>query len=77
MNNLNNIFSLLKAAYLLKMGFLFVDLLFIFFLIILVKQVFSMNQIINDTNDSAFVKSGAIFLLIIAVSLFLVALVIL
>ena len=77
MNNLNSIYSLLKADYLLKIGFLFGDFVFILFLIVLIKQVFSMNQIINDTNDSAFIKSGAIFLLIIAVSLFLVALVIL
>jgi hypothetical protein len=61
----------------IKTGFLAVDLCFILFLLVAARQVFAMNKIINDDNDSFFVKTSVLLLLIFAVSLFLTALVIL
>ena len=62
---------------LIKFGFLTVGVLFIIFLVVVVRQVFSMNEIVSDANDTPIIKSSSILLLIIAISLFVVALVIL
>jgi hypothetical protein len=72
--NLINNFNILG---LIKFGFLTVDILFIIFLLVVVRQVFSMNEIVSDANDTPIIKSSSLLLLIIAVSLFIVALVIL
>jgi hypothetical protein len=60
-----------------KVFFLVVSLLFTIFLVVVLRQVISMQTIINDTNDSFVLKSVALALLIISLSLFLTALVIL
>jgi len=69
--------NLLNFSSVLKTGFLALDLMLSFFLLVVIKQAFSMNTIVHDANDSAIIKAGAIFLFILAVSLFLLALVIL
>lgn len=60
-----------------KVAFLATDLMFIFFLIVVYRQVNLMRSIVNDTNDSFVLKSIIIILITGAVSLFLTALVIL
>ncbi len=77
---MNNFFSSIPIAQvhsLIKIGFLVIDFAFIIFLAVILKQVHTMNTIINDSNDSSIIRSVAFFLFIAAVSLFLTALVIL
>ena len=74
---MNNFLNLFDFYLLLKIGFLVVDFMFTIFLLVVIKQAFSMNTIVHDINDSAVIKSGAIILFIFAVSLFFLALVIL
>ena len=66
-----------QVQLLIKIGFLVIDFAFIVFLIVVVKQVQTMNTIVNDSNDSSIIKSVALLLLIAGISLFLAALVIL
>ena len=73
-------FNLLNFSYILpfiKIIFLILDFMLVVFLVIVLKQVFSMNTIVNDSNDSLSLKLGAFILFIIAVSLFVATLVIL
>ena len=77
MLDFNTIFGINIIFTLAKVFFLVVDLLFTIFLLVVLKQVTSMNIIISDENDSFILKSYIIILLIISVSLFLTALVIL
>jgi len=74
---MNNFLNLFDFYLLLKIGFLVVDFMFTIFLLVVIKQAFSMNTIVHDINDSAVIKSGAIILFIFTVSLFFLALVIL
>lgn len=60
-----------------KVFYLVFDLLILIFLLVVLRQVSSMRTIVNDTNDSSVLRSTAIILLIISISLFLTALVIL
>lgn len=60
-----------------KVFFLVSSFLFTLFLLVVVRQIISMNAIINDENDSIILKIVAFVLLISSVSLFLAALVIL
>ncbi|MBI3984907.1 MAG: hypothetical protein HY344_03110 [Candidatus Levybacteria bacterium] len=60
-----------------KVFFLITDLLFIFFLIVVFRQVTLMQSLVYDINDSFVLRSIIILLLIGSVSLFLTALVIL
>jgi hypothetical protein len=62
---------------LIKIGFLSVDFIFIFFLVIMIKQVYSMNHVVNDTKDFLVLKTGSYVIILIAISLLLTALVIL
>ena len=77
MNNLSNLIQLNQIHTLIKIGFLILDFAFIVFLVVVVKQVQTMNTIVNDSNDSSIIKSTALLLLIAGISLFLTALVIL
>ncbi|OGH06402.1 MAG: hypothetical protein A2171_02310 [Candidatus Levybacteria bacterium RBG_13_35_9] len=61
----------------IKVFFLVANLLFTIFLIVVLRQVYSMNTIVHDIHDEFIIKSAAIILLIISLSLFLTALVIL
>jgi hypothetical protein len=77
MNNLSNLIQLNQIHTLIKIGFLIIDFAFIVFLVVVVKQIQTMNTIVNDSNDSSIIRSVALLLLIAAISLFLAALVIL
>lgn len=57
----------------LKIGFLVVLLLFIIFLLIVYIQVVSMDKIIKEARVSLVIKTLAAFQLIIAISLFILA----
>lgn len=61
----------------IKVFFLTCSFLFTVFLLVVFKQVISMNAIVNDKNDSLLLKLIAFVLLISSLSLFLLALVIL
>ncbi len=61
----------------IKVFFLACSLLFTGFLLVVFKQVISMNAIISDVNDSFILKLIAFILLMWSVSLFFLALVIL
>lgn len=61
----------------IKVFFLTCSFLFTVFLLVVFKQVTSMNAIVSDENDSLMLKLIAFILLIGSLSLFLAALVIL
>jgi hypothetical protein len=77
MNPITKLLPLIQLGFFIKIGFLTADLLFIVFLAIALRQVFSMNKIVDESNSSSFIKTAAILLLVIGISLFLTALVIL
>lgn len=70
-NQIINSFILFKAA------FLILNLILIVFLLVVLQQVFAMSSVITDVFDSGIIRTIAIALLVISVSLFLTALVIL
>ncbi len=70
-NQILNSFILFKAA------FLILNLILIVFLLVVLQQVFAMSSVITDAFDSGIIRTVAIALLVISVSLFLTALVIL
>lgn len=65
------------AAIAVKVFFLTCSFLFTVFLLVVFKQVISMNAIVSDENDSLLLKLIAFILLMSSLSLFLTALVIL
>lgn len=75
--NLNNLALSSGMALIFKIGFLIADFFVIIFLLIVVKQTFSMDHIVHDSNDSLFIKTFVFLLLFSAVSLFLISLAIL
>lgn len=77
MNFLDKFLPFLQFSYLIKIGFLAVDFFFVLFLIVAVRQVYAMNAIISGNGNPSIVKLTAIILLLIGISLFLTALVIL
>jgi high-affinity nickel permease len=77
MNQLIKLLPFIQFGFFIKIGFSAVALFFVLFLLIAARQVFAMNKIIDNTNGSSFIKVSAIVLLIIGISLFLTALVIL
>lgn len=60
-----------------KIIFLIVDSFYIFFLFVVLNRVISMNQIVKDAHDEMILKSLAIFKVLFAISLFLLALAVL
>jgi hypothetical protein len=75
-NNLN--FSFITQFNLVfKIFFLLADIFAVVFLIVVIKQIFSMDNIVHDSNDSLFIKTFGFLLLLVTVSLFLISLVIL
>lgn len=60
-----------------KISFLVIDLLFTLFLIVVFRQVLSMNTIVNDRSDANILKIFAFLLIILSLSLFLTGIVIL
>jgi hypothetical protein len=77
MNYLDKILPFMQFSLFAKVGFLAVDFFFVIFLIVALKQVYAMNSIVGGTGNPFVVKLIAIILLLISVSLFLTALVIL
>lgn len=61
----------------IKVFFLICIFLFTLFLLVVFRQVISMNSIVNDENDSLILKFFSFGLLMWSVSLFFLALVIL
>lgn len=74
---MNFIFSPTFLVLLSKVFFLTIDLLFTIFLIVVFKQVLSMNTIIDDPHDALILKLSAFTLFIVGLSLFLTGIVIL
>jgi len=70
-------FQTFQLLILLKITLLIFDLFFIVFLFIVFKQVASTNSLINEIHDAFILKTIAIVNLIIALSLFFVAIAIL
>lgn len=77
MNYLDKLLPFLQFGFMTKIGFLAVDFFFVLFLIVAVKQVYAMNAIISGNGNPFVVKIFVFALLFIAISLFLLALVIL
>lgn len=77
LTGINHFLNLFQLPKILKIGFLVFDLFFMIFLIIVIKQVFSMNTLVRDENDAGILKTFSILLIIAAFSLFLVSLAIL
>ena len=77
MEPFNLLFGINMVLSLTKIFFLMVNLLFTVFLIVVVRQVFSMNTIVHDVHDEFILKTTAVILLVISISLFLTAIVIL
>lgn len=77
MNTLVKLLPFIQFALFIKIGFLALNLFFIIFLLIAVRQVFAMDTIINDASNSIIIKGAIILLLLLSISLFLTALVIL
>ncbi len=74
---LDFIFSLFEGFILLKIGFLTVNFFFIIFLLVVYKQQKAMGRVIYDDGASALVNSISIIAIVISISLFAAALVIL
>jgi hypothetical protein len=77
MNFLDKILPFMQFNLFAKIGFLAVDFFFVLFLVVAVRQVYAMNSIISGTGNPYAIKLAVFTLLIIAISLFLTALVIL
>lgn len=60
-----------------KVGFLILDIFYIFFLFILLNRIFSMERLFREKHDVVILRSIAVFKILLAVSLFLLALAIL
>lgn len=61
----------------LKIGFLIILSLYFVFILVVFKQITSMDDIINEVHSSAIIKTVAIINIVLAFSLFLAAVVIL
>jgi hypothetical protein len=77
MNIINLITSSDAINLTVKIFLLTCSFLFTLFLLVVFRQVISMNSVINDENDSLTLKLVAFVLLISSISLFLFGLVIL
>jgi hypothetical protein len=75
--NLNSLFIFSGVNLIFKIGFLLADLFAIIFLLVVLKQIFSMDHIVHDSSDFMFIKNIGFLLLFVAISLFLISLVIL
>lgn len=69
--------NFLNTFLILKVGFLIVDLFYIGFLFILLNRIFSMERIFREKHDQVILRSIAVFKILLAISLFLLALAIL
>lgn len=74
---MTEILSNINAFFILKVGFLIVDSFYIFFLFVVLNRVISMNKIVKEDHDEKLISLFAVFNILIAISLFLLALAIL
>lgn len=74
---MNFIEAILNPFLVLKIGFLIVDLFYIIFLFILLNRIMSMSAIVREEHDEVILRSVAIFKILLAISLFLLAIAIL
>jgi hypothetical protein len=77
MNFLDKILPFMQFSSFAKIGFLAIDFFFVLFLIVAARQFYAMNSIISGTGNPQVVKLAVFILLLVTVSLFLTALVIL
>jgi len=77
MLNIPIIDSIIDSISITKIGFLVLNIALIIFLIVVFIQVGSLERIFKETHDSTIIKAIAGLMLIFAISLFLLALVIL
>jgi hypothetical protein len=77
MYNFSNLLQTPQINILFKIGFLIANFIFIIFLIVVIREVRTMSTIVSNNNNTSTIKSAILLLFIVAVSLFLTALVIL
>lgn len=77
MFDINSLFGINILLSLTKIFFLVVNFMFIVFLIVVFRQIISMNTLVHEANDSFILRFFAFILIIFSVSLFFAALVIL
>ncbi len=77
MFNIPIIDNLISSFAILKIAFLAFNIALIIFLIVVFIQVTSLEKIFKETHDSSIIRLVAGLMLIFAISLFLIALVIL
>ena len=75
--DINSLFIFSGISLIFKIIFLMAGLSMTIFLLIVLKQISSMDHIVHDSNDSLFIKTFTFLLLFAAISLFLISLVIL
>ncbi len=75
--NLVNVAAISNFGPIFKALFLLADFFILMFLLVVLRQIFAMDHIIHDSNDSMFIKTFAFALLFVAASLFLISLAIL
>lgn len=74
---LDLIFNIFQGLVLVKIGFLILNGLYIAFLLVVFKQSHAMQRVINDISASNLINLLALVNIVIAISLFVTALVIL
>lgn len=77
MVNFNSLVGFDIISSLAKIFFLVVSFMSIVFLVVVFRQVISMNTLVHEANDSFILKFFAFILIILSISLFFAALVIL
>lgn len=66
--------NFLSPFLILKIGFLIIDLFYIFFLFVLLNRILSMSKIVKEEHDEVILRSIAVFKILLAISLFLLGL---
>lgn len=74
---MNALEFILNPYFVLKIGFLVVDLFYIVFLFILLNRILSMSEIVKEEHEEVIIRSIAIFKILLAISLFLLGLAVL
>lgn len=74
---LDIIFNILRGLVLIKIAFLILNGIYLIFLFVVYKQSLAMQRVIDDSQASSVLNSVALFNIIVGISLFVAALVIL
>jgi hypothetical protein len=69
--------NLIKSFMLIKIGFLIIDFFYVIFSIILLNQVFAMNNIIREDGNYLILQYISFLYIILGISLFVISLAIL